>query len=350
LRILRTTTTTLICAVLGISAYLTPVDAPAESYTAKRCPEPTATSVTVNVKTKGAKGDGSIDDTAAIQAAIDAVEEGGRVLVPDGTYMVSTLPRETVRLKSDMVLKLAPRAVLKAIPSNEKRIALLRISNASNVAVIGGTLRGQRDKLQEAQGLGMGIRIDNGSSKIAILNVTSNDMWGDGFYIEAASDVTLCGVTATNNRRQGLSIIEGDDILVKNSLFQNTNGARPGAGIDLEPDERAQAISNIRIQSSRFIDNEGPGILINGKKGPVSNVEITRNVFRTRQPVLIRDATAPLSSAVCGNRYIDYVAPPGGFYAFADPIELSATDTQITTLKRAKATAPCAKGNANQND
>jgi len=340
----------LICAVLGISACLTPIESRAGADTAKRCPEPAATSVTVNVKSKGAKGDGSASDTAAIQAAIDAVPEGGTVLIPDGIYMVSTLPRETVRLKSEMILKLAPRAVLKAIPSNEKRVALLRISNASSVTVVGGTLYGQRDKLQEARGLGMGIRIDNGSSKISILNVTSNDMWGDGFYIEDASDVTLCGVTATNNRRQGLSIIEGDTILVKNSLFQNTNGARPGAGIDLEPDERAQAISNIRIQSSRFIDNEGPGILINGKKGPVSNVEITRNVFRTRRPVLIRDATAPLSSAVCGNRYINYVAEPGGIYAFADPVELSASDTQITTLKRAKATAPCPKSKAGQND
>ena len=227
-------------------------------------------------------------------------------------------------------------------------MALLRISNASNVTVIGGTLHGQRDKLKEAQGLGMGLRIDNASSEISVMNMTANDMWGDGFYIEAASEVTLCGVTATNNRRQGLSIIQGDNILVKNSLFQNTNGERPGAGIDLEPDERAQAINNIRIQSSRFLDNAGPGILINGKKGPVSNVEITRNVFRTRQPILIRDATAPLSSSVCGNRYIQFVAEPGGLYAFADPVELSASDDQLTTLARAKATAPCAKSNASQ--
>jgi hypothetical protein len=336
------TSTKLGGAVLVISACLTPIATRAGTDTAKLCPEPAATSVTIDVKSKGAKGDGRANDTAAIQAAIDVVATGGTVLIPDGTYLVSTLPRENLRLKSDMVLKLARSAVLKAIPSNEKRVALLRISSASNVTIVGGTLQGQRNKLQEARGLGMGIRIDNASSTISILNVTANDMWGDGFYIEDATDVKLCGVTASNNRRQGLSIIQGDNILVKNALFQTTNGARPGAGIDLEPDERGQAINNIRIQSSRFLDNAGPGILINGKKGPVSNVEITRNVFRTRQPILIRDATAPLSSAVCGNRYIQYVAEPGGLYAFADPVELSASDEQLTTLTRAKATAPCA--------
>jgi polygalacturonase len=345
LRALRTSWT-LGCVVLVSSACLTLLEAFAAADTAKRCPEPATTSATINVKSKGAKGDGRTDDTAAIQAAIDTVATGGTVLIPDGTYLVSTLPRENLRLKSGMVLKLAPHAVLKAIPSNEKRVALLRVSNASNVTIIGGTLQGQRDKLKDARGLGMGLRIDNASSKISVLNMTANDMWGDGFYIEDASDVTFCGVIADNNRRQGLSIIQGDNILVKYSLFQNTNGERPGAGIDLEPDEHAQAIDNIRIQSSRFLDNAGPGILINGKKGPVSNVEITRNVFRTRQPVLIRDATAPLSSAVCGNRYMQIVAEPGGLYAFADPVELSASDEQLTTLTRAKATAPCrnAKG------
>ena len=45
-----------------------------------------------NVKAHGAMGDGKADDTAAIQAAIDAVRaEGGIVHMPPGTYMVSSL-------------------------------------------------------------------------------------------------------------------------------------------------------------------------------------------------------------------------------------------------------------------
>ncbi len=61
--------------------------APSRALT--RCAEAPASSLVVNVKQKGAMGDGQTDDTAAIQAAIDEIAgTGGTVLVPKGTYMV----------------------------------------------------------------------------------------------------------------------------------------------------------------------------------------------------------------------------------------------------------------------
>src|SRR4249920_2301335 len=58
----------------------------------------------VNVKDKGAKGDGRTDDTEAIQAAIDDVGgTGGTVLVPSGTYMVDAVEKkQRLALRSDM--------------------------------------------------------------------------------------------------------------------------------------------------------------------------------------------------------------------------------------------------------
>jgi hypothetical protein len=67
----------------------------------------------VNVKDPayGAKGNGSADDTAAIQAALTTVEQagGGHVYVPTGTYPITA----TLLVGSDTFLELHPDAVIK---------------------------------------------------------------------------------------------------------------------------------------------------------------------------------------------------------------------------------------------
>lgn len=65
--------------------------------------------VTLNVKEFGAKGDGIQDDTTFIQAAIMACPKQSRVLIPEGTYKITSL-----FLKSDLNLELAKGAELLA--------------------------------------------------------------------------------------------------------------------------------------------------------------------------------------------------------------------------------------------
>jgi polygalacturonase len=205
-------------------------------------------SLVVNVKDKGAKGDGQTEDTAAIQAAIDEVGgTEGTVLVPKGTYMVDAVDKkQRLSLRGDMTLKLADGATLNAIPNDSRKYSVLSISGASNVTVVGGTLEGDRAEHRDNEGeAGMGIRIEHDANNVTISGVTSRKMWGDGFYVEGATDAKFCGVTAASNRRQGLSIVEANGVLVTNSVFSNTRGTRPSAGVNLEPD-------NTRKRSSMF--------------------------------------------------------------------------------------------------
>ncbi len=68
----------------------------------------------LSVRDFGAVGDGVADDTAAIQNAIFACPEGGRVTVPAGTYAV-----RPIVLRSHMTLELKEGAVLLADPVEE---------------------------------------------------------------------------------------------------------------------------------------------------------------------------------------------------------------------------------------
>ena len=263
---------------------------------------------TINIKDKGAKGDGRTDDTEALRRAIDAVGgKDGTVFVPDGTYMIDAVGDKRVMLQSRMTLKLSPGATLKVIPNAEKHYQLLTISKASHVAVIGGTLEGDRNEHLGAGGeWGMGLMIANGTENVIVSGTTSKNMWGDGFYIETASNVALCGVIADHNRRQGLSIIDGQDISIVGSTFSNTRGTDPSAGIDMEPDKPTQKITRVSIQRSKFLNNRGPGILVHAQKRSqnVSDVSITNNYFSTTRPIKIKYAPGVLDSAICNNRYV----------------------------------------------
>jgi hypothetical protein len=150
-------------------------------------------------------------------------------------------------------------------------------------------------------------------------------MWGDGFYLGSARGVTFCSVVADHNRRQGLSVIEVDRLEVTNSVFSNTQGTRPGAGIDLEPDDVKQRITNVRIHNSKFLNNAGPSILVAGRKHAslISRLEITENLFVGELPLSIKYSPEVQQSQICRNRQIVREVPEtGSLTTYQEPKEV----------------------------
>jgi chitodextrinase len=246
--------------------------------TSSCAPAPTS-SLVVNVKNKGARGNGSANDTAAFQAAINQVAgSGGTVLVPDGTYMIDAVKR--LFLKSNMTFRMTSGAIMKAMPTANPRYSLLRMDKASNINIIGGKLQGERAQHRGTGGeFGHGIEINTGKN-VVIEGVTSRDMWGDGFTIDYnSSNVTVCSVTADNNRRQGLTITAANGVVIKNSVFKNSNGTLPMSGIQIEPN-LGQSTSNVKILNSQILGNKGYGIkLVVPVSGSITNVTIDGNTI-----------------------------------------------------------------------
>ena len=226
------------------------------------CASAPTSSLVVNAKDPlyGAKGDGVTDDTAALQKAVNAVAgTGGTLYVPDGTYMVNALT--SVYLKSNMTLSLSTGAVLKAITNGSSNYAIVVISGASQVNVVGGTLLGDRSTHTGTTGeWGHGLSI-KGSSQVVVDSVLSKDCWGDGFYITSSSSVTVCNVTADHNRRQGLTITSVNGMVIRKSTFKNTGGTLPEDGIDIEPNP-GETVNNVLITGCNFTTNSGFGIEI----------------------------------------------------------------------------------------
>ncbi len=265
---------------------------PTKPITAVGCPSLNSISSTcVNVKsippysppgkfTQGAIGDGVIDDTAVIQAHINALAgTDARLYFPPGTYLINAEDRlwlnnhMTLHLESGDPYLTDDDAILKAKPNSLKNFAVLAGKKISNVNIIDGIIVGERidHKGTEVESeWGMGIEFYD-AHNIVIQGTTSNENWGDGLYIGATDDgknsgnINICNFTADHNRRQGSSVTGANGVMIKQSTFQNTggflnsNGTPPMSGIDVEPN-LGESVDTVTIEDSIFINNDGSGI------------------------------------------------------------------------------------------
>ena len=245
----------------------------------------------VNVRDHGATGDGTTDDTDAINAAIDyAVTAGVRtVVVPDGVYMIAAHdPNWTagqqqnyvfysadfvggIRLQSGIHLKMSQGATLKAIPNDAKWYRIVGAAEVSDVEISGGTIEGERAAHIGANGGEWG----HGISLVAVTDayvhdLTVKDCWGDGINTNLAEmnvaapcrRIRVERVVCDNNRRQGMSISSVVDMTVADSDFSNTVGTWPAAGIDIESNSGTSPTTDITITRCRFNDNNGSGVCV----------------------------------------------------------------------------------------
>lgn len=145
-------------AVLGKEA--------SETFTVHTEPE----FVTLNVKEFGAKGDGVTDDTLFLQCAVNACPKHGRVLIPEGTYKVTTL-----FLKSDLILEL------------DKGAVLLAETDRTKLAVLPGRIESTDETEEYNLGTWEGNPLDCFAGIITGLNVSNVMITGQGTIDGCAS-------------------------------------------------------------------------------------------------------------------------------------------------------------------
>lgn len=114
-----------------------------------------------------------------------------------------------------------------------------------------------------------GISLNN-CKNIKLHNLTIESSGGDGIYIDGLGDnngsfsnnILIDHIKSVNNKRQGMSIISGQNIEVTNSIFSDTKGTLPEAGVDLEPDHWSNRLVNINFRNCSFIRNGHAGIVL----------------------------------------------------------------------------------------
>ncbi|MCR4950072.1 MAG: glycoside hydrolase family 28 protein [Solobacterium sp.] len=155
----------------------------------------------VSVRDFGARGDGKHEDTAAIQAAINMLPDGGRLVFPAGTYL--TFP---LSLRSHITIELEKDAVLLGSTERERYPIIPGVANGIPFAGFEGI---EEDSYQS---LLFGAYVSDiavvGQGKIDG-NGQNGDWWKEfrnfpakrprDIFLNRCEDITLHGITVCNS-------------------------------------------------------------------------------------------------------------------------------------------------------
>lgn len=198
-----------------------------------------------------------LDSTAALQGAIDSGAD--RVIVRN--MGADWVIHQRVVTRSNLEIMFAPGVVVSA-GSGLGEENLFIVNDVANVSLrgYGATFRGAPD--------GVHVLAINGGANIQVLGLTLENAGYDGLYVsdgntvDYSSNVLVKDVISQNNRRQGLSVVSVDGLVVVDSEFRNTAGRNPQAGIDIEPNVTSMRMSGIEIRNVIVDNNAGDGLQI----------------------------------------------------------------------------------------
>ena len=204
---------------------------------------------------------GTANDTSMLNAA---VTEHKHVSLTPGIYHVDA--GVGFKIPSNTVVAFQKGAILKAIPNNLDTYNVIDIRNVDNVIVLDPYIIGDRDEHTGTSGeWGFGISIEGPCSNITVTNPYIEKCWGDGMYMREIKNSKILNPVIDNCRRNGLTVISCDGLLITNAVTRNIQGIKPETGVDLEPNLETEVIKDLTIDNLLTHDNNGGGLDVLGK-------------------------------------------------------------------------------------
>lgn len=286
-----------------------------------------------------ASGDGVTDDTAAIQAAAIAAENGILVIPkPAASYLISS----TIELPSNIiVIGIGHASICLKANSN---CTMVQLDGKQNVTLTGLTLDGNRanQSSDNSNPFDMAeshhaLKLIN-SRNVTIRGCKLTSASGDGaavagqFFVVGEGNVnrhiTIVDNEIQNNGRNGISIIHADGVWIKNNEIHGHHAwvSTLGAGIDIEPNRGINPgeqwiVRNVAVENNILHDNNVGGQIIGWANSATTIVE--HIAFRSNRIYRNNHRTAPASSKgllvkeinnTAGGKYSDIVIADNDVY------------------------------------
>ncbi len=235
---------------------------------------------------EGAVGDGTTDDTVALQAALTAATGATLHLARGVTFVTDTVSvAANTRITGGGTLK---------FKTNTAAFALVAATNVSNVLIEGITFDGNVANQAVWSEFRHTLQIIGSSSHVTVRGCTFLNPIADGVYVVSSagnipSDVDIDGNSfiGTNVNRNGVTMTACTDSRVRgNYFYKMSKDTMPGA-IDLEPNAVGDTISNIVVAGNTFVGGGTPtlqkAVAINNNVGAsCTGIVVANNVIRDK--------------------------------------------------------------------
>jgi parallel beta-helix repeat protein len=215
-----------------------------------------------NALPKGYVKTGKVDYTSYIQSAVNKYSV---VTFPAFPIMVND---KGITIGSNKTLNFLKGSELRLKGTKASNYHILKVYKASNVVINNPVIIGDRNSHLTTTGeYGSGISVFS-SSNVTINNATVKECWGDGIYLGHVSgssvnrNITIKSPYLLKNRRDGLTVIAANGLLVENLYAGYTDGTSPMCGINFEPNTKEDELKNIKIVNPRTEYSGGNGIQI----------------------------------------------------------------------------------------
>jgi len=276
------------------------------------------------------------DATSSLQGAIDSGNDTVIIDLQASDWITQPLFIDSI---SNLVVILEPgvQVVAKSGAFLGLNDRLLQISSSDHIAIFGYGAVLRMIKSEYTTGEWRHCLAIVNSSFVSVAGLELNDSGGDGLYLADLGTNNYCrnihikDCKMDNNKRQGVSIVSADSVLIEHCEMTNTNGTSPEAGMDLEPDLPAQRITNILVRKCRFTGNNGSGVMVNSKYLDGTSVPIAVLIEdcylasnRESQLYLNSDTVEASGNVTVNRTFIEISAFPGVY------VEKSATDFFLT--------------------
>ncbi|MDF2722335.1 MAG: hypothetical protein K0Q59_2010 [Paenibacillus sp.] len=237
----------------------------------------------LNAKWFGAKGDGTTNDTTALQAAISAMP-AATIVIPAGTYLVGELTVSshiTLLGLGNVVIKgsVTGGAVI-SLQASSTKIALqsfkvdAALVSKSGIVINSGCSQVTIDSVEVANVNGdttrggYGILLENGAANIGITGCYIHDVAGYEDGVEGNSP----------GASRGIHIRAAQQVRISRCLFERIDGFEDGDMIQVHGVAQTGGIwnkSDVLIEGNRFIDFKKRAVKIQASGVTVRNNVIT---------------------------------------------------------------------------